>query len=243
MKTEEYARLYQLEDQYWWFVARRRTALKLMRERCKPAPRILDLGCGTGAVLDELNQVGEAWGLDLSPHALGYCAQRGLQRLVMADAERVPFRDESFDAVVALDALEHVPDHESALAEVRRVLRPGGLFVLNVPAFRWLWGPHDVALMHQRRYRRHEVKRLLEDHGFEIEVLSYGVFLLFPVVMAIRALNKLDRRPAQVTLPRVSPAVNRLLVRLQEFEARWMDRGSLPWGSSVVAVARRGVNG
>lgn len=240
MQVEEYARLFEFEDQYWWFVARRRTAIKLMRERTKPDPRILDLGCGTGAVLDELNQVGEGWGLDLSPHALGYCARRGLKRLVLGNAERVPFRDLSFDVVIALDTLEHVPGHESALDEARRVLKPGGLLVLNVPAFRWLWGPHDVALMHQRRYRRHEVKRLLEEHGFEVELLSYGVFLLFPVVMVIRALNKFDRRPARVTLPRVSPSLNRLLLRLQDWEAGWMERMSLPWGSSVVAVARRG---
>jgi hypothetical protein len=119
-------------------------------------------------------------------------------------------------------------------------LKPGGVLVLNVPAFRWLWGPHDVALMHQRRYTKGEVRALLEGAGLTVEKLSYSVFLLFPIVVLLRLLDKFKRGPAKVSLPKVSGASNRFLVKLQDMEARWIAASSLPWGSSVVAVARKG---
>jgi SAM-dependent methyltransferase len=158
---------------------------------------------------------------------------------LVGNAEAVPIRPRIFDAIVSLDTLEHVPDDEAAVASIAKSLKPGGTFVLNVPAFRWLWGPHDVALMHHRRYTKSQVKALLERQGLKVEKLSYSVFLLFPVVILIRLVDKLKKGPAKVALPKVSPWSNRLLVKLQDMEARWIASGSLPWGSSVVAVARK----
>jgi SAM-dependent methyltransferase len=240
MNVEEYAKMREAEDHYWWFVSRRRLALSLLDRFAPDAQRVLDVGSGTGALLSELQRTRWAAGLDFSPLAVEFCRKRQLQNLVVGNAEDVPFRIGSFDAVVSLDTLEHVPDHESAARGIARALKPGGVLVLNVPAFRWLWGPHDVALMHQRRYTRAEVKALLEGAGLTVEKLSYSVFLLFPVVVLIRLLDKFKRGPAKVSLPKVSGPSNRLLVKLQDMEARWVAAGSLPWGSSVVAVARKG---
>jgi SAM-dependent methyltransferase len=238
MNADEYAKMRQAEDHYWWFVSRRRLALALL-ERFTAGPRVLDVGSGTGALLSELQRTRTAVGLDYSPLAVAFCRERGLDRLVVGDASRLPFRPDAFDAVVSLDTLEHVEDHEGAVAGIARTLRPGGVLVLNVPAFRWLWGPHDVALMHHRRYTKSEVRALLERHGLRVERLSYSVFLLFPIVVLIRAVDKFKRGPAKVSLPKVSGPTNRLLVKLQDMEARWIAAGSLPWGSSVVAVARK----
>lgn len=239
MNADEYGKMRDMEDHYWWFVARRKLALALLGRFRTGSGRILDVGCGTGALLSHLQESGEAHGLDYFPVALEFSAQRGLKNLIHGNAEAMPIESGAYAAVVSLDTLEHVPDDVSAAAEIFRVLEPGGVFVMNVPAFRWLWGPHDVALMHQRRYTRSEVVALLQRAGFKVEVAGYSVFLLFPVVVVRRFLEKFARGEAQVKLPAVSGGFNRFLVRLMDWEARLFVSVGLPWGSSVVAVGRK----
>lgn len=226
-----------IEDRYWWYVSRRGLARALLTAFRAPSGPLLDLGCGTGAFLAEWGD--GAVGLDFSPEALECCHGRGLAHLVRADATQIPFRNASFASVVALDSIEHVADDEAAVSEVGRVLKPGGVFVVNVPAFKWLWGPHDVALHHCRRYTAGQVRLLLEGAGLEVRYLSYSVFLLFPAVLLVRALDKLRRGPATVRLPEVGNVTNRALVRLMEWEARLSLRIPLPLGSSIAAVAVR----
>jgi len=239
--AEEYRRLYDLEDRYWWFVARRRLALNLLRRALHGCvrPTVLDLGCGTGAVEQELRRWAVPIGLDMSPLALGFCKKRGLENLVQADGTRLPFRESSVDGVIALDVFEHIEDHETAFSEALRVLRHDGVLVLSVPAFRSLWGPHDVALMHKRRYRLGEVKQVLSRAGFKVERVSYSVHVLFPVVVLTRMLEKLKRGTPRASLPMVPGWLNRALIALQDCETLAIQRLNLPWGSSVVAVARR----
>lgn len=226
-----------VEDRYWWYVSRRSLARRLLGKFPGPEGRLLDLGCGTGAFLAEWP--GEATGLDCSEEAIECCRGRKLGCLVQADASRIPFRSGAFAAVVALDTIEHVEDDRRAIAEAARVLQPGGILVLNVPAFRWLWGPHDVALHHHRRYSAREVRRLLESESFEVRYLSYSVFLLFPAVLVVRGLDKLRSGPPRVRLPAVGDWPNRVLVRLMAWEARVSMRVPLPIGSSIAAVAVR----
>ena len=140
---------------------------------------------------------------------------------------------------MSLDTLEHVPDDRAALAEIARCLAPGGALVLNVPAYRWLWGPHDVALMHCRRYTKREIVRRAREAGLSVERASYSVFLLFPVVVALRGRDKLRRGEAEVRLPRVPDRLNGLLVALMDAEAAVLRAVGLPWGSSIVLVARK----
>lgn len=238
MQTEEYAKMRALEDHYWWFVSRRRLARSLLQRYAPRARRVLDLGCGTGAFLQELASK-EAVGLDFSEDALAFCSERKLGQVVLGDAQRLPLKAASFEAVVTLDTLEHVPDDTLALNEIARVLRPGGVVVVNVPAFKFLWGPHDVALMHFRRYTKSHLVERLQQAGLQIEKVNYSVFFLFPVVVLIRLLERMRKGPAQVRLPSVPSGLNRLLVILQDIETWLVQRCPLPWGSSVVAVARK----
>lgn len=232
--------MYALEDHYWWFVARRGLALGLLARHVEHEnPRILDLGCGTGVVLSELNKVGCAVGFDFSAEALRFCRERGLTNLVRGDGEHLPFIQETFDAIVGLDIFEHIEDDVQAFREVYRTLKPGGTLILSVPAFKSLWGPHDVALMHFRRYTRSELRSKLESCGFEIEKASYSICLLFPLVAVIRFFEKRKTGPAAASLPRIPVWLNKALIGLQSIERGIMSIVDLPFGSSVVVVATK----
>jgi SAM-dependent methyltransferase len=242
VQADEYARMFRLEGDYWWFVGRRRLALRLLRRFLRESPErptVLDLGCGTGVVSEELRLWANVVSLDMSELALGFCRRRGLGHLVQARGEALPIRTASVDAIVALDIFEHIERDVQAVQESFRVLRSGGLLVLSVPAYQSLWGPHDVALMHQRRYKRHQVRELLQDAGFEIERLSHSVFFLFPIVVGVRFFERRRRGEPKASLPPVPTWLNRTLITLQDVEASLISRTGLPWGSSVVAVARK----
>ncbi|MBS1717219.1 MAG: class I SAM-dependent methyltransferase [Armatimonadetes bacterium] len=240
MNPEEYTRMYELEDRYWWFVGRRTLALGLLRKYSHVAtPKTLDLGCGTGVIFGKLKEVADPVGFDFSRLALQYCRKRGLEPIVQADAHHLPVQDNQFDAAICLDVYEHLKDDSQALRETFRALRPGGILVLSVPALMALWGPHDVALHHFRRYTRSLMASRLKAVGFEIERLSYSVFFLFPIVIFIRFLEKRRKGEAKASLPSVPDWMNRALIGLQAFEAKLIESVPLPWGSSVVAVARK----
>jgi SAM-dependent methyltransferase len=240
LNPDEYTKMYELEDHYWWFVGRRGLALRLLRQFVgKERPDVLDLGCGTGVVLRELASWAHPVGLDMSEKALGYCQTRELRELVKGDGERLPFAGNSFDAIVGLDIFEHIKDDVAAFQETYRVLRPGGVVVLSVPAFRALWGPHDVALHHHRRYRASEVRKRLREAGFDPIRVGYSVFFLFPIVVVWRVIEKRKRGPAKASLVKVPAWGNRLLSKIQDVEATMIQRFNLPWGSSVIAVGRK----
>lgn len=239
MLSAEYERMFALENEHWWFVARRSLTLQLLERFGTAGGRLLDLGCGTGAVLQELTARGRAVGIDSSPLALSLSRQRGLQGLIRGDAQAMPFRSESFDAVVSLDLFEHLPSDRAGIAEAFRVLRPGGILVLAVPAMESLWGPHDVALMHHRRYSRAEIVVLLKASGFGIRRASYSLFFLYPLVRWVRLLERRRGGQPRSSLKPVPNRINRALIALQRFEAAILGRVDLPWGSSVVVVAER----
>jgi len=246
MNPAEYARMHAMEDWYWWFVARRAATAQFVRDFAPPERplRILDAGCGTGGMLDLYSGWPDAvaTGADMSQEALNFSRQRGHQRLVGADLTLLPFRSGSFDVVTAMDVVEHVPDDGRALAEISRVLRPGGIFVASVPAYQFLWGPHDEALHHCRRYSSGQFQKLIHDSGLRVEKQTYLLTALFPAAAAMRlATRKRQRKDAAAGLPPVSPAVNRMLIGFQAAELAVARRASLPFGLTVLAVARKPV--
>ena len=157
MREDFYPYYFRIEDRHWWFVGRRRVILGLLDDALGPGDargrRVLDVGCGTGTMLSHLERYGEPIGIEADDQAVAFCRARGVTRVRQADPPPLPFDDSRFDLVTALDVLEHVDDDQRLLGEMRRVLRPGGVALVTVPAFRALWSAQDVVSQHRRRYR------------------------------------------------------------------------------------------
>lgn len=242
MNPAEYERMYRYEDHYWWFVSRRELVDALVRRLpLSPEAIIVDVGCGTGATAAQLRKYGMVIGVDISPLALSWSRQRGLNNLLLAAAERLPIARESADVVVATDILEHLDDDVAVLKEFYRALKPGGYVVVTVPAYSILWSEHDLALMHRRRYVARTLAQRSRSVGFEIVRLTYALFFLFPLALAMRLLK---RRPPpgkepEAQLPPLPEWLNRFLIRFQRIETSLLTHLRFPWGVSVVAVLRK----
>jgi SAM-dependent methyltransferase len=243
MNPAEYERMFAHEDHNWWFVSRRELVARLIGRLAagRPNSLIVDVGCGTGATASLLGQFGRVVGIDFSPLALGPCRERGISQLVAARAEQLPIEGGVADALVATDLIEHLDDDVAALREFRRVLKPGGVAVVTVPAYQMLWGEHDEALMHRRRYTTGSMRRAAEAAGFQTDELNHALCFLFPLALG-RLAGRSRRpvnRPPEAQVARVPAPINRALIGLQRFESRVADRIRLPFGLSVVAVLRR----
>jgi SAM-dependent methyltransferase len=163
-------------------------------------------------------------------------------RLVQADVRCLPFDDAAFDVVCAMDIIEHVDKDKMALAEICRVLKPGGRLLATVPAYMSLWGEHDVALHHHRRYTAHGFRDVVRRAGLHVERTSYTVTSLLPPIAIIRSIKRLlsgQGRPPKTDVLPVPAVVNRMLLALMDAETQIVRRLSLPFGVTVIAVARK----
>ena len=170
MDDREYEVMAAVEDRHFWFVGIRAIVKDAyLAAGLGPESRVLDVGCGTGGMMRTMQGLGRFTGLDSSPKAADFARRRSGNPVEVGDATALPFADDSFDGVTALDVLEHVPDDAAAAREIRRVLKPGGTLIATVPCHPWLFSAHDEALHHVRRYTRPGFLALLRDAGFTIE--------------------------------------------------------------------------
>jgi ubiquinone/menaquinone biosynthesis C-methylase UbiE len=233
-------RLSEIERWHFWFVARRQLlAALLTRASPRGFDRLLDVGCGTGTNLELLAaHAGQVAGADFRPEGLERRARSNSAAwLVRADTTRLPFASSSFDAVTALDVLEHVDD-EAALSEIYRVLRPGGTIVVTVPAMPWLWSYRDVDAGHLRRYTRRQLLERLRASGFELSASGYHQCLLFPLVLA--RLARRNSAAARDLEDQPRPVINTVLGWISRAEVRMGRYVSWPFGSSLVALCWKG---
>ncbi len=230
----------EIEDTYWWYVGKNR----LVRELAGSGGRLLDLGCGTGALFQQVaRQADSSFGIDVSGVAVANSRKRVSNAgLALASVMDLPFRDGVFNTLIASEVLEHLPEDRKALSEWQRVLAPGGRLIVTVPAHPHLWGPHDELCHHQRRYRKSELQTKLSDSGFRVHRLSYTFSYLYPVMAILRpALRWL--KTAEDLLGDdfydVPPSVNRMLIGLSALEANWLRISNLPIGASLITLARK----
>ena len=243
MERHTYSIMYKVEGSHWWFTGRRRIIesflKRISQQLATNDPRILDVGCGTGANLEMLSHFGAAEGVDVSPEALAFCRERGLQNVRQGEAEHLPYDDCSFDLVTGLDVVEHLDDDLAGLREMRRVLRPGGYVLLFVPAFMLLWGVQDDISHHRRRYTRAGLERVVRSAGLKIERISYANIIFFAPILLGRLLMRITGfRPASENNLTIG-ALNGLLGRILGAESFILRHRNLPFGVSAICVARR----
>ena len=248
MRRGEYAVMFQVEDDYWWYRGLRqllRWSLARYAPRRSEPVRILDAGCGTGANLKLFQSYGRAIGIDISEEAVSFCQRRGIpaDRAFIASLTELPFVNSSFDLVISLDVICNIPDDAAAFKEIGRVLRPGGRLITQLPAYQWLWSTHDVAVGHQRRYSTARMRAEITRAGFVVERTTHTNALVFPLIAAGRLVRRRglhNGKPIQSDLATSLPAwINNSLGAVTAAEMRAVEHMDFPIGVSILVVARK----
>lgn len=243
MQPDEYRKMAEVEDSMWYYRAlHRHVARSLTRElRGSPAPHVLDAGCGTGGLLRRLHELQPAWqlmGLDYSILACELARERTHHVIAHGSIAELHFSDAMFDAVVSCDVVCQVADDTQVVKEIYRCLKPGGVVVLTMPAYQWMYSYHDRSVANLRRYSRGQTNALLRGAGFQIVRSTYWNMLPFPLAVLRRKIFPGKASDSDVAL---FPApVEAFFNGLMALEHAWLACGGrMPFGSSVLTVARK----
>lgn len=244
MEKNFYATYFDVEKAHWLMRGRRAIVLDMLaRHLSKPGGRVLDFGCGSGITVSALSQAGyDAHGVDFSQEAISFGGGKGIANLRAISDEKLPYPDASFDVITCMDVLEHLKDEQPALSEMRRVLKPGGLLIVMVPAYGFLWGQQDEIAHH---YRRYTLGRLIEvvRHGSLMPLVKRSYFntLLFPLVALVRAgswvLGSKPKRESDFDLN--NRVLNAIFGAIFAFERLFLRKLNLPFGVSILLIARK----
>jgi SAM-dependent methyltransferase len=238
MERVVYQQMAELDDRHWWYRARRKILADLIRREANlpPNAKILEIGCGTGHNLAMLSGFGHVDGLELDDEAAALSEKRlgrGILRSPLPELDGVT---DDYDLIGAFDVIEHIDDDRAALDAIATKLKPGGKFIMTVPAHPWMWTAHDVANHHKRRYSKRSLRALIQGSPLKLDRIGYFNSLLFPVAVAERALSKLRGKDnGDVSLP--PRPLNAALEAVFGSERYLVGRLPLPPGLSLFAVA------
>lgn len=246
MLPAEFQTLRANEDSHWWYRVLHRQVATALRQHLPSFASLLDAGCGTGGMLACLKQRFpgiNSIGIDESAHALDHCHARGLAPIQQASLHHLPFPVASFDAVLCLDVLYHQNvNPSSAMVEMTRVLKPGGLLILNLPAFSCLAGSHDQSVSGARRFDRALTNSLLHQNNLlTLQSHYWNAWLFFPLLLwrPFTRFSLQSGSPARSDLRPLHPKLNRCLSHLATLDATLCRRWHIPFGSSLFVVASK----
>lgn len=238
MDRSVYDNMAKLDEQHWWYVARRDILDRLIRRRIRlpQDARILEIGCGTGHNLPMLRQFGEVDAIEIDQAAREMASQR-LGKPVMASPlpSLEGVADASYDMVAILDVLEHIEEDKAALLGIASKLKPGGRILITVPAHPWMWSAHDVVNHHKRRYTRRTLKAVIAEAGLRLDMLRWFNSLLFPAAAGSRLVGRLfGKEGGDDTLP--PGPVNFLFGKIFGLERHAIGRLPMTPGVSLAAI-------
>ena len=238
---------YLAEQSHFWF--------RGFRQFMKPAlaratagvtsPRILDCGCGTGSNLEMLRPFGRAVGFDLTGIGPAFARGHG-HKVAQASIGQIPFATATFDLVTSFDVFQCLPDpvERDAIAEMSRVLKPGGWMLLHVAALEILHGRHSVLSEEVRRYTPSRLRMIVERGGFRIDRLTFDHASLLPIMLPVRVWHRLSAGGGEVqsgegeiTVP--AAPINAALTALVSLEALALRVVNMPIGSSLMCLAQK----
>lgn len=233
-----------VENFHWWFIVRRKILKSILSSINLPINTLtLDIGCGTGSNLGILTSSGfYTIGLDRSIYALTLVKNRmgeGDFHLLAGDLHNLPIKTKSVGLIIAMDIFEHLEDDLRGICESYRALVDGGVLVLTVPAFKFLWGTQDDVTGHKTRYLSKDIKKKLGEAGFNILKCSYfNFFLFFPILFA-RRIVRFFKLKIKSENELNFPLMNFLLRSVFSIEVHTMKYFSFPFGVSIFCIVRK----
>lgn len=239
MRLDLYEDLYLQEEKHWWHISKRNVVERMLDAFLRNKKnKILDIGCGAGKTMDMLSRIGTVWGLDNSKTALSFCKKRGgFRHLAFGEAADTGFQDDFFDVITILDVLEHT-EEKATLLETKRILKPGGIMIIIVPAYQWLWSNWDDVLKHKKRYTKGYLETVVKDYGFTILRSSYMYSFLVLPVFIFRKL-KSHKKSYESDFLTNPPLINFLSTLLSNIERYFVVRGWVPFGTSLILVCKK----
>ena len=248
MDKKFYQEYYTLEREGWWFKAR----LYILESYCKDLAvntniKILNVGAATGATSEMLSRYGEVTSLEYDKFCCEFLKVKTGIEAINASLTELPFKNNTYDLICAFDVIEHIEDHEKALDEIYRVLRPHGKYFLTVPAFQSLWSNHDVVNHHYRRYTKKKFNSLISNSNLKIDYSTYFNFWLFiPISIARFILNIIPRKKKENSsgsdneIMKSSKVINAILFSIFHSEKYLLNHNvKFPFGVSIMTIGHK----
>lgn len=244
MERSFYKNYFQVEKNHWLMKGRREIVEDILASlNYKPnVTKILDFGCGSGYFVSKLAKQGyKSFGIDISSEAIQYGQRQDIYNIEVLDAHRLNFPNNHFQVVLMLDVLSHFEDETWALKEIQRVLVPGGVAIIMVPAFQFLWGIHDEIAHHFRRYT---MPQLLERvrHASKLSIVRktyFNTFLFLPIA-SVRLLTRwLKIRNRESDFEINNSFTDAIFSKIFSLECRLLQKINFSFGVSILLVLNK----
>ncbi|MCX6122148.1 MAG: class I SAM-dependent methyltransferase [Ignavibacteriales bacterium] len=242
MNIEMYRIFFNIQQEHWWFVTKKSIVLDTI-SKYLPANinhRILDIGCGSGLMLNSLEAIGQTYGMDMSDDAINFSKELFNGKVEKGFLpNQIPYDNNFFNLITALDVIEHIDQDVESLKVMHSCLAKDGKAIITVPAYMFLWSAFDEMNQHKRRYTLTELKTKLLDAGYTIKKITYFNTLLFPIVYAVRILNNILKRSGASDIEMPGKISNYILKKVFGIEKYLLRYINLPFGVSILTVVEK----